>query len=231
MDQDEVQNSDLAMGGFWDPDSRTRIKICGITNLTDALSSVAAGADMLGFNFYRKSPRFIEPERANDIIAKLPAGTLSVGVFVNVPTATEVAGIAAVAGVGAVQLHGQESSDFCRELGRWRVIKALRVGPGFDPAEAAGYETTAILLDGFAIEAFGGTGKTFDWNIAIRLQSYVDRLFLAGGLSVNNVRDAIEQVRPFAVDACSGLESRPGFKDRDLVEQFIHEVRAADNNA
>ena len=212
-------------------DDGTRVKICGITNAADARSCVAAGADMLGFNFYRKSPRYIDPERAREIISSLPETVLSVGVFVNEPSPAAVAAIADQASLGALQLHGEESPEFCDALLRWPVIKAFRVGPGFDPSVITPYHTPAILLDGFAIQTHGGTGRAFDWRVAEGLTDRVERVFLAGGLGVNNVAEAIRQVRPFAVDACSRLELRPGIKDPTLVASFVEAVRSVKVNA
>jgi phosphoribosylanthranilate isomerase len=203
-----------------------RVKICGITNLDDALASVDAGAYALGFNFYQHSPRYIEPVAARDIIRELPASVLCVGIFVNVPDPEQVRRMVHEAGVQAAQLHGDESPAYCRELKDLFVIKALRVGAGFDPQQAAQYETEAVLLDGFSPVAFGGAGQGFDWSIAMRTRPLVPRLFLAGGLNERNVAAAIESVEPYAVDACSALENAPGRKDMDRVRAFIAATRA-----
>lgn len=202
-----------------------RVKICGITNVEDALASIEAGADALGFNFYPQSPRYIEPSAARCIIEQLPASVLCVGVFVNLPDAEQVKRFASEAGVQAVQLHGDESPAYCQELKDLFVIKALRVKSDFDPEQAAQYETDAVLLDGFSQVAFGGAGQGFDWSIATRCRELVAKLFLAGGLNVNNVAAAIEAVQPYAVDACSGLESIPGRKDLAKVRAFIEAAR------
>ncbi len=203
-----------------------RVKICGITSLEDALASVEAGAHALGFNFYRDSPRYIEPSAARRIIDKLPASVLTVGVFVN-ERSEEVMRFASVAGVQAVQLHGDESPAYCRELQGVFVIKALRVSSGFKPEQAARYETGAILLDGFTTRAYGGAGKTFDWSVAARIRPLVAKLFLAGGLNVNNVAEAIACVAPYAVDVCSALEITPGQKDHARVRAFIDATQKA----
>jgi phosphoribosylanthranilate isomerase len=202
-----------------------RVKICGITNVEDALASIEAGAYALGFNFYPQSPRYIEPSAARCIIEQLPASVLCVGVFVNLPDAEQVKRFASEAGVQAVQLHGDESPAYCQELKDLFVIKALRVKSDFDPEQAAQYETDAVLLDGFSQVAFGGAGQGFDWSIATRCRELVAKLFLAGGLNVNNVAVAIEAVQPYAVDACSGLESIPGRKDLAKVRAFIEAAR------
>jgi phosphoribosylanthranilate isomerase len=203
------------------------VKICGITTLADALMSVAAGADALGFNFYRKSPRYIKPSDARSIISELPETILAVGVFVNEPNAKEVARLASEAGVQGVQLHGDESPSYCQELADRFVMKALRVDPQFQPEQAATYDTDAILLDGFTSGTYGGTGKSFDWSIAVNTKALVHKLFLAGGLNPANVSAAIEVVGPYAVDVCSGVESVPGAKDPDKVRAFIAAVQEA----
>jgi phosphoribosylanthranilate isomerase len=198
-----------------------QVKICGITILEDAISALEAGADAIGFNFYRRSARYIDPSRARSIVKRLPKDILTVGVFVNQNNPDDVASIADEAGVNAVQLHGDESPEFCRALKDRFVIKALRVGTGFMPESAAVYETEAIMLDTFVPMTVGGTGRTFDWTLARRTRELVPKLYLAGGLSHRNVADAIAMVDPFAVDACSCLESSPGRKDARLVHIFV----------
>lgn len=204
-----------------------RVKICGITNLEDAVASIEAGASALGFNFYEQSPRYIEPLAARDIIQQLPASIINVGVFVNVTNPVQVRRMAGEAGVQAVQLHGDESPAYCQELEDLFVIKALRVTSDFKPEQAARYETEAVLLDGFSPVAFGGAGEVFDWSIAAHTRPLVRKLFLAGGLNENNVAAAIASVQPYAVDACSGLESIPGRKDMTKVRAFINAVLEA----
>jgi phosphoribosylanthranilate isomerase len=203
-----------------------QVKICGITNLEDAQAAVRAGADALGFNFYRRSPRFVEPDAARRIIEQLPGAVLTVGVFVNEGEPEELARVADRARVAAVQLHGDESPRYCRALKDRFVIKALRVGTGFVPESAAEYEVDAILLDAFAGDARrGGTGRIIDWSVARRVREMVPRLFLAGGLSPENVAEAIGVVEPYAVDACSRLECAPGRKDAQRVSEFIIAAR------
>ena len=198
-----------------------RVKICGITNLEDARATINAGADVLGFNFYAPSPRYIEPSAARRIIDQLPDSILCVGVFVNLPDAEQVKSLASEAGVQAVQLHGDESTEYCKDLKDLFVIKALRVNSEFEPERAARYETDAVLLDGFSPVAYGGVGQRFDWSVAVRTRELVEKLFLAGGLDADNVAAAIKLVQPYAVDACSGLESTPGRKDMVKVRDFI----------
>ena len=209
---------------------RVRVKICGMTRIDDAQCAAAAGVDALGFIFYAKSPRHIEPEAARRIIAGLPPLVDAVGVFVN----EEMARVEAVVrgcGLQYVQLHGAEPPDYCRELAAragCRVLKAIRVGPATTDAEVTPYRgaVCGFLLDTYQQEAVGGTGAVFDWALIDRLQ--LDRPFLlAGGLSVDNIAAALTQAQPFGVDANSGLERAPGIKDHDLIERFMTAVRAA----
>ncbi len=208
----------------------TKVKICGITNPDDARRAVDYGADLLGFNFYANSPRFISAEAASAIIRLLPGAIINVGVFVNEQIEAIVATVN-VAGLGAVQLHGDETPDFVDEL-RERidqdVIKAFRVSNSFDPEVAFGYSSTDVLLDGFSLNAHGGTGRTFDWSVAKLLSPRIEKLYLAGGLSAENVRTAISEVHPYAVDACSSVESRPGIKDAEKLLRFIMEAKRDD---
>jgi phosphoribosylanthranilate isomerase len=201
------------------------IKVCGITNIEDALVAVEAGANALGFNFYRRSPRYIEPTEARNIIRQLPSSVMSVGVFVNESEPDDVRRIIDEAGLTGAQLHGDESPEYCRALSDRFTIKALRVTGDFLAQHAKDYETDAILLDAYARDARGGTGRTVDWELAKRVRAIVPRLFLAGGLAPGNVAEAIAAVGPFAVDACSGLESAPGRKDSELVRAFVNAAR------
>jgi phosphoribosylanthranilate isomerase len=203
----------------------TLIKICGITNLNDGLASVEAGADALGFNFYRPSPRYIAPQRAREIIDQLPESVLTVGVFVNEGTPGAVSRIAEEAGVGALQLHGDESPEYCCSLVGRYVIKALSVGGDFDVKLTTSYKVEAIMLDARDHKLWGGTGQVIDWSIAREVRKLVPKLFLAGGLSRENIEEAIETVRPYAVDACSALEDVPGRKNHDEVRAFINAAR------
>ena len=212
----------------------TRVKICGITSLDDARAAFAAGADMLGFNFYRPSPRFVEPLEVRKIIESLRAETAdrpitTVGVFVNESSPDAVMQIVFAAGVNSVQLHGDESVEFCHRLKELLngalLIKVLRVTDTFEPSGVQQYDADAIMLDAFHGEMRGGTGQVIDWTIARSARELVPRLFLAGGLSPENVGQAIVQVNPYAVDACSSLESSPGQKDAERVKAFVQAVR------
>jgi phosphoribosylanthranilate isomerase len=202
----------------------TRVKVCGIKSLGDALAALDAGADMLGFNFYARSPRYVTPAAARKIVEQLPERVSCVGVFVNEPAPAEVERIAREAGLGAVQLHGDESPEFCRSLGGLTTIKALRVGADYTPESAAAYQTDAVLLDAYVAGARGGTGHTFDWTLATLTRERVPRLFLAGGLNPDNVASAVAAVRPYAVDVCSGVETSPGRKSPELMRRFLRAV-------
>ncbi|MEP6708125.1 MAG: phosphoribosylanthranilate isomerase [Pyrinomonadaceae bacterium] len=202
------------------------VKICGITNLGDALAAVEAGADALGFNFYRPSPRFIEPSAARAIISELPPAVLAVGVFVNESDPATAARLADEAGVSAIQLHGDETPEYCRALDPRYVIKVLRVDDTYRPQDATTYQTNAIMLDAFDRKMRGGTGRVIDWSVAANTRRLVRRMFLSGGLSPENVADAIRAVRPYGVDACSRLESALGRKDSDRVRSFIAAARS-----
>ena len=203
-----------------------KVKICGITSLADALLAAAAGADLLGFNFYPRSPRFVEPRLVREILSELSATfpIMPVGVFVN-ERAETVREIAAMSGVRMVQLHGDESPEFCREL-NLRVIKALRVGAAADAKKAASYAVEALLVDS-QTPVFGGSGVRPDWAVAETIARRFPRVLLAGGLTPDNVAAAISTVKPWGVDVASGVEKEPGVKDPELVRRFIEAATAA----
>ena len=202
----------------------TFIKICGITNLDDALAAVTAGADLLGFNFYKPSPRYITPQHVREIVRQLPSSVLKVGVFVN----EEVADLRAItieAGLGAIQLHGDESPEYCTKFPGWYVIKTFAVSDTFDVHAVEAYEVDAIMLDTKHNSLRGGTGRAFDWSVARHAALTIPKLYLAGGLSPENVENAIKTVHPYAVDACSALEDRPGKKNHERMRVFVNTVR------
>lgn len=204
----------------------TVIKICGITNLEDTLFAVNHGADALGFNFYEKSPRRIDTGTAAELIGKLPYGIVSVGVFVN-ESIKRILEIAAYTRLAAIQLHGDETPEFILELKEktgLEIIKAVRVSPGFAPRDVLKYKADAILLDAFSKDGYGGTGEPFDWTVARKVQRLVPKMYLAGGLSPDNIADAVKTVGPYAVDACSRLEKTAGKKDPRAVAAFIANV-------
>lgn len=198
----------------------TLVKICGITNLEDALCAVDAGADALGFNFYLASPRYIDPVKAREIIERLPRRVLTVGVFVN-EERERLKSMATEAGVVALQLHGDESAEYCAEMNDWYVIKAFSVGDDFKARGVLDYPVKAVMIDARHRTLRGGTGLLSDWSVAKRIRELGTPLFLAGGLSPDNVREAITVVKPYAVDACSALEESPGKKNHERVRAFV----------
>lgn len=200
-----------------------KLKVCGITSLEDARAAIDCGAEFLGFNFYRKSPRYISPEDARTIIEQLPSGVITVGIFVNEAQPQDVLEILKVSGVQLAQLHGDEDAAYCLEVGAERVIKALRVGEDFDVRQVLAYPAWAILLDAFDKNLYGGTGKTANWEVA-REAAKLTRLFLAGGLSPENIAEAIQAVEAFAVDVNSGVESAPGIKAVNKLKKLKEEM-------
>lgn len=199
-----------------------RVKVCGLTNRDDALCAVDAGADALGFIFYEKSPRYVNPEVVGEIVAELPPFVTPVGVFVNAPEA-RIDAVVKLAGLRAIQLHGDESPEAC--LGHAvPVIRALRVGPDFNVEQMRPYLVDTFLLDTAKAGKYGGTGETFDWAKAISAKD-MGRVVLSGGLTSDNVRLAIQTVTPYAVDVGSGVEAEPGKKDHQKVKQFLKAVQ------
>src|ERR1700743_3339484 len=207
---------------------RVRVKICGITNLADAKLAVDLGADALGFNFYEKSVRNISPAAAYKIIRALPKKIEAAGVFVNW-SAEAVIALARAVDLDTIQLHGDEPAATARKLANYfQVTKAMRVGKGFRLAQLKPFETAvrAFLFDAAKSGAYGGTGHRTDWTIARRAAKSHD-IILAGGLTPENVAEAILYVRPYAVDVASGTESAPGKKSRTKLRAFFNEVARA----
>jgi phosphoribosylanthranilate isomerase len=205
----------------------TKVKICGITDLEDAQLAVRLGADMLGFNFYEKSARYIRPNEAARIVNGLPKYVLKVGVFVNMEP-YRVDEFVSLVGLDAVQIHGDEDEAFFDELRsetNAEIIKAYRIGNG-DTAISVTDEDGYILLDSFS-ESYGGSGTTFDWSLAFEMGNVRDRIILAGGLTPENVAEAVKSVKPFGVDVASGVESSAGKKDPAKLEKFIKAAKAA----
>ena len=203
----------------------TRIKICGITNLADARLAVDLGAAALGFIFYRPSQRSITPALAAEICAALPPFVVKVGVFVN-ESAAGIQQVVTNCRLDAIQLHGEELPAFCHP---WpvKVIKAIRVRDAHSLRAAAEYDVDALLLDTYTAEQRGGTGQAFDWALARQAKMLVrPPLILSGGLTPENVGDAIRQVAPFAVDVASGVEAEPGRKDPEKLRRFFEAVSA-----
>lgn len=205
---------------------RTRVKICGITRIEDALAAVAAGADALGFVFYASSPRAVNAQQARAIVAALPPFVSKVGLFVNAPV-DEVRQTMAVAGLDCLQFHGDESAQDCAQF-NLPYYKAIRVKPGVNliQCESDFSSATALLLDTYSEKAVGGTGESFDWSL---IPSQMQKpLILAGGLHVENVAQAIGQVQPYAVDISGGVEVQKGVKSPQKIAAFMRQVVQAD---
>src|ERR1051325_5291165 len=202
-----------------------KVKICGNTNLADAQAAVAAGADMLGFIFAEASPRRVTIEAAADITRQLPGHIVKVGVFVNASEEFVTRAIAAC-GLNMLQFHGDEPPEFCTQFGAMSV-KAFRVRDQQPLDSLLDYPTDAWLLDAYDADKAGGTGKTFNWELAVAAQKFGKPIFLAGGLTPENVADAVQRVRPFAVDVSSGVEASPGKKDHAKGQAFIGAAKGA----
>ncbi len=203
-----------------------KVKICGITCLEDALAAAEAGADALGFNFAEEAKskgRYIDPDDARNIVEQLPPFVLTVAVTVN-----EDPGRVAeyLRFMDRVQLHGEEGPETCREFGP-RAIKAFRVGPDFNPERMLEYPVEAYLLDAYVPDQRGGTGMTCDWDMARRARELGVPLVLAGGLTPENVAEAVRMVEPYGVDTAGGVEREPGKKDHERVRSFIHNAKAS----
>lgn len=199
-----------------------KVKICGLTNYEDAIAAVDMGADLLGFNFYPKSPRYIKPEQASEIIKKLPGFVDVAGVFVNAPP-NQVKDIISQCQLNWVQFHGDETPEFCRQFLSINVktMKAIRVKDSKDVQAAEKFFTDAILLDAFNPEKYGGTGISFDWNIIGHINK---RVFLAGGINPDNVVAAAE-LGVYGIDVCSGIESSPGKKDHKKMKKLFDNIK------
>jgi phosphoribosylanthranilate isomerase len=202
---------------------RVRVKICGITTLDDALAAADAGASALGFNFFAGSPRYVEPEAAGAIVARLPSSVCTVGIFVDAPR-QQVEAVASQVGLRALQFHGHETPEACRGWSR-RVIKAVRVRDAHVAALAQQYDVDFILADAYVEGRLGGTGVRVLPGLLARFDRR--RLILAGGLTPENVAEAVRTVRPFAVDVAGGVEAAPGRKDHELMRRFIHHAQTA----
>ena len=197
----------------------TRVKICGITNLTDAQMGVKAGAWALGFIFYKKSPRYVSPSKVRKIIEHLPPFITPVGVFVNHKEGA-VRDICQVTRIHTVQFHGEEDPGFCKRFKDYKIIKAFRVGQDFDMSQLLKYKVDAYLLDTAQGGEYGGTGVPFNWDL-IKGKTLNKPLILSGGLNAQNVPEALASIKPFAVDVCSGVEQKSGMKDYQKVMDFI----------
>lgn len=204
---------------------KPKIKICGITTLDDARLSLDLGADLLGFNFYPPSPRYLEPQKAVDIIAQLPDDTQTVGVFVNSP-AEELQNLLTICPLKMLQLHGDETNDDCqaaKKLGP-EIIKVIRIKQIDDIDQCDNYDVDAILLDAFRQELYGGTGHAFDWSW-IQNEQTNKNIFLAGGITPDNITNAL-RVNTYGIDLCSGVESSPGIKDHQKLKTLFDKIKS-----
>jgi phosphoribosylanthranilate isomerase len=204
----------------------TKVKICGLTNLEDAQAAIDMGADLLGFNFFKGSKRYISPEKALAIINKLPTFVDTVGIFVNADAA-HIQEIAEQGFLNWIQLHGEETPEFCDSL-QWlnaRTIKALRVKAADDIEIAESFYTDAILLDAYHPDEYGGTGHKFDWDMITNINK---RIFLAGGITPENAVKAIE-VGVYGIDICSSIESSPGKKDHEKMARLFENIKHVRN--
>jgi phosphoribosylanthranilate isomerase len=202
-----------------------KIKICGITSVEDGLAAASAGADAVGFVFSPASPRFVPLETAAGIASRLPPDLMRVGVFVDAP-ADVVAAAIQRCGLSLAQFHGQEAPEFCGQFGVM-TMKAFRMRTPASLDEIGAYQVDAILLDSYAPDQPGGTGASFNWKLTLEAKKFGKPIFLAGGLTPENVAEAIHQARPFGVDVSSGVERSPGKKDPDKVRRFIAAARGA----
>jgi phosphoribosylanthranilate isomerase len=201
------------------------VKICGLTNMPDALAAAEAGADALGFVFCEQSPRCVSVETAAAISRVLPPAIVKVGVFVDAPSELVFRSIGEC-GLNLLQFHGAETPEYCLQFGLMSM-KAFRVRDAESLKNLGAYQTAAWLLDGFAPEKIGGTGERFNWDLAASAVELGRPIFLAGGLTPENVREAIQKVRPYGVDVSSGVEASPGKKDTEKVRAFIKAAKAA----
>ncbi len=200
----------------------TKVKVCGITNYEDAAAAMDMGADLLGFNFYLKSPRYVTPQKAVQIIDRLPGYVDTAGVFVNA-SIEQINEAKNICQLDWIQLHGDEDPDFCRSFLSHNVktMKAIRVKDQTDIQKADSFFTDAVLLDAFDPNKYGGTGLTFDWNVIGHISK---RVFLAGGINPDNAADAVK-LGVYGIDVCSGVEAEPGKKDHNKMKQLFENIR------
>ena len=203
-----------------------KVKICGITNLPDGMAAAEGGADALGFVFYDQSPRGISVEAAAALIRQLPPFILKVGVFVNAPEDLVIHSIRECS-LNLLQFHGDEPPEYCLQFGLMSM-KAFRISDAASMQALLDYHTDAWLLDAYSPGKPGGTGETFNWDLALEAQAWGRPIFLAGGLTPENVAEAVRRARPYAVDASSGVEATPGRKDHAKVRAFIQAAKAVE---
>lgn len=204
----------------------TKIKICGITNKHDAMAAAMLGPDMLGFVFYKKSRRYVEPKVVRDIVNELPNSIIKVGVFVD-PDKSEALEIAEDCSLDVLQFHGDETNAYCTGFrDRYKVMKAFRIKDASSLKGINDYDVDFYLLDAFSPLEKGGTGSKFNWKI-IESFEFLRPVIISGGLTPDNVRDVIERFSPYGVDVSSGVEASPGKKDEILMSKFVENVRKA----
>ena len=201
-----------------------KVKICGITNLEDAKASIDAGCDAIGFVFYKKSPRYIEPEKAKEMIKQLPGRIIKVGVFVNSKEKI-IKDIARSCSLDILQFHGNESPQFVRKFKGYKIIKAFRVKDRIDLEKVLKYKIFAYLFDTFVKSKVGGTGQKFDWKLVGHINSIKLPVFLSGGLTAENVKQALNIVKPHWVDVSSSVEVKPCKKDHKKIRKFIETAK------
>lgn len=207
----------------------TKVKICGITNLADALLCLKLGADEIGLNFYPQSKRYTSFEEAVVWVPQLPAPIRKVGVFVDIPICDILLPLSELE-LDAIQLHGDEDAEYIADLRietDVQIIKAIKVKSSDDLHGLSEYKADSILLDTFSAREKGGTGEVFDWRLAAQVSGKETLIYLAGGLNPDNVQEAIKKVRPYAVDVASGVESEPGKKDPEKLKAFIENAKSA----
>ena len=200
-----------------------RVKICGITNLEDALKAVYYGADAIGFIFYKKSPRYVSPSKARKIIEGLPPFVTPVGVFVN-QKERAVRDVCRFTRISTVQFHGDEDTVFCKRFKDYKIIKAFRIGLDFNTERVNKYKVDAVLFDAYQEDQYGGTGKAFKWDL-IKNEKVNKPVILSGGLTPENVAEGIATIKPFGVDVSSGVEKMPGIKNPKLIRAFFEAVK------
>ena len=213
---------------------RVNVKFCGITSQEDAEKAIQSGADALGFVFFEDSPRYIKPEKASIIIKSIPPFISTVGVFVN-EDIRSIEGCVEECGLNAVQLHGDENVKHCTsfknlKLKGVKLIKAIRLKDKESLLSIEECPADAFLLDTYRSDVYGGTGKGFDHMLAVLAKEYGRRIIIAGGLTPDNVYDIIKEIKPYGVDVSTGIESSPGKKNPELMEEFISEVRRAEKD-
>ena len=207
---------------------RVKIKICGVTSVADATVAIEAGADALGFMFYEASPRHVTLVQAASIIRQIPPFVAKVGVFVNATEETVRQAITSC-GLDTLQFHGDETPEFCRKFAPLKIVRAFRVKDASSLALMPKFDTDAWLLDSYVPGKLGGTGAKFNWNLACEAKESGRPIILAGGLTPENVAEAVHEVWPYAVDVSSGVEAAPGKKDHQMIRDFISAVRGIES--